>query len=101
MQGAASLKRISDGAYNAQDLLSMLADSSTPPDDALPHRGRPLETERRIAPCFINGSEYGTRASTVLKLGTQNMLFVERSYDSSTEVTGEVRFELDIESPDE
>jgi uncharacterized protein with NRDE domain len=47
-------------------LVELLADRSTPADEELPRRGRPLELERRVAPCFIVGEEYGTRASTAV-----------------------------------
>ncbi len=47
-------------------LIELLADRTVPPDDQLPRRGRPVDLERRVAPRFIAGAEYGTRASTVV-----------------------------------
>lgn len=47
-------------------LIRLLGDDTQPADDILPRRGRPIELERRVAPCFIRGEEYGTRASTAV-----------------------------------
>jgi uncharacterized protein with NRDE domain len=64
----------------SERLLALLADNSQPPDNVLPRRGKPLETERQVAPCFINGKEYGTRASTVVLIGERHLSFTEQAY---------------------
>jgi uncharacterized protein with NRDE domain len=69
-----------DSPVVADHLLALLADSSQPPDHALPRRGKPLETERQIAPCFITGKDYGTRASTVVLIGQRHISFTEQAY---------------------
>lgn len=46
-------------------LLDLLADTSQPEDAALPDTGVGLELERFLAPIFIRGETYGTRASTL------------------------------------
>ena len=61
-------------------LLALLADDSAPPDELLPRRGRPLELERRVAPCFIRGTDYGTRASTAVIMGRNQICFAEQGY---------------------
>ncbi|WP_367399099.1 NRDE family protein, partial [Halomonas sp. 707D7] len=45
-----------------------LHDARTAPDDALPDTGVSLELERRLSAAFIEGEEYGTRATTWLSL---------------------------------
>jgi uncharacterized protein with NRDE domain len=66
-------------------LIELLADRSVPPDHELPRRGRPMALERRVAPCFIAGDDYGTRASTAVVFerprgGAVRARFVEQAY---------------------
>ena len=49
-------------------LLALLADRAQPPDAQLPDTGVGLARERLLAPVFIAGEDYGTRASTVLRM---------------------------------
>ncbi|WP_257385837.1 NRDE family protein [Tahibacter caeni] len=46
-------------------LLDLLADENRPVDAELPDTGVGLERERFLAPIFIRGEAYGTRASTL------------------------------------
>jgi uncharacterized protein with NRDE domain len=46
-------------------LLDLLADTRQPDDASLPLTGVGLERERFLAPIFIRGDTYGTRASTL------------------------------------
>jgi len=48
-----------------EGLLDLLGDVSQPDDDVLPDTGIGLELEKFLAPVFIRGNEYGTRASTL------------------------------------
>lgn len=48
-----------------EDLLDLLADTQQPDDATLPDTGMGLERERFLAPIFIRGDAYGTRASTL------------------------------------
>ena len=63
-------------------LIRLLNDDSQPDDRELPKRGRPLALERRVAPRFIRGDEYGTRASTAVIFDVrENVIrFVEQTY---------------------
>ena len=63
-KGRTRLAGISQGAPRHQDLLDIVRDTSEPPDEALPDTGVGLETERLVAPIFIQTPHYGTRAST-------------------------------------
>lgn len=46
-------------------LLALLSDTWQPPDEQLPDTGVGLAMERRLAPVFVQGEHYGTRASTL------------------------------------
>ena len=76
------------------DLFALLLDRERADDAALPDTGVGLDKERWLSPMFISGQEYGTRASTVLMVGASQTLFVERSFDSTGDVTQTRRFSL-------
>jgi uncharacterized protein with NRDE domain len=52
--------------FGTADLIELLSDATVPPDADLPMRGRDIEFERRVAPMFVAGADYGTRASTAV-----------------------------------
>ncbi|MCX8085942.1 MAG: NRDE family protein [Rhodocyclaceae bacterium] len=62
---AAALDALPDEAA----LWRLLADDTVFPDEALPSTGVSLEWERLLSAAFVRGRDYGTRASTVLKVG--------------------------------
>ena len=49
---------IQSGQITTDALLALAADRHQPPDTDLPHRGRPLDLERMLAPCFIADDRY-------------------------------------------
>ena len=53
------------GKWEDSAFLDLLADSAQPDDAELPDTGIDLALERRLAPIFIRGADYGTRASTL------------------------------------
>ena len=76
------------------DLLDLLADVSQPRDDALPQTGVPFELERTLAPIFIRGEQYGTRASTLAYARSDGrMVLHERRFGPGGVSTGETRIE--------
>jgi uncharacterized protein with NRDE domain len=79
-RGTRSLSHVIRGHYTPDDLLKLLADEAVPPDDQLPNRGKDLEFERRVAPIFIRGDEYGTRASSVVTIGASHVQFTEQTF---------------------
>ena len=97
LHGAERLEACVTQGMTLDALITVLADSATPPDDALPHRGKPLDLERRVAPCFIIGEEYGTRASTVVLLSNSDIQFSEQSYDPGGIATGRVDYQFTLE----
>ena len=54
-----------EGTADAEAILRILTDRHAPSDDELPDTGVGLETERMLAPIFIESEDYGTRCSTV------------------------------------
>ena len=56
--------------HPAEPLLEALADETRPSDAELPSTGLDLERERLVSPIFIRGEVYGTRCSTVIKVGS-------------------------------
>jgi uncharacterized protein with NRDE domain len=97
VSGTRALERVCNGTPSTGQLIALLHDDHQPADQALPKRGRPLDLERRVAPCFIRGDEYGTRASTAVIFEsagrTARIRFAEQLYLSGglpselTEVT--------------
>jgi len=82
--GTRSLTALCEAGPTTDGLIALLHDDDQPADEALPKRGRPLELERRVAPCFIRGEEYGTRASTAVVFDYANgrpiIRFTEQLY---------------------
>ena len=74
------------------DVLDILTDKQQPADDALPDRGKDIEMERRIAPCFIVGDEYGTRASTVLIHHGDRAVMTEQQFEPGGVAGGRSHF---------
>ena len=72
------------GALDPHDVQGMLALLGT-------DRGGP-ETPRERVPhsLFVNGSQFGTRCSTVVRIGRE-LTMIERSYDPQGAIVGEVR----------
>ncbi len=72
--------------------LDLLADTSVPRDDALPETGVGLELERFLAPIFICGIDYGTRASTLAYArGDGSLILCERRFSAGGHAAGESR----------
>lgn len=74
-------------------LFALLAQDQAAPDAQLPDTGIPLERERALSSAFIRGSDYGTRASSLVMLRRNSARFVERSFDAQGR-TGEVSLQF-------
>ena len=95
--GVAALDATLAEAADADALLAILADEAQPADATLPRRGRPLELERRVAPLFIRGEDYGTRASTALIVRQNGFKFAEQTFLAGGLPDGTTSFELAFE----
>jgi uncharacterized protein with NRDE domain len=84
------------GVPEPDALCDALLDRGVPPDAELPDTGVGVEAERRLAPCFIAGESYGTRATSAIVVrgaGARSEM-VERSYGPSGVLLGSTRVEL-------
>lgn len=89
---AAFVAELDNDEPSVDALLDMLADTRPAEDDELPATGLSPEWERRLSAPKIVGPEYGTRASTVILVGSDgSMQFVERSFRANGAVDAEVR----------
>jgi uncharacterized protein with NRDE domain len=100
LRGIAALTALlgSDEAHLVSALFGLLADRGPAPDQLLPETGIALERERALSASFIAGETYGTRASTIVLIGTgRDVLFCEYRFGPRGAPTGktEQRFPLD------
>lgn len=72
-----------------QKLFTALSDTREATDAELPDTGIAPALERRLSAAFINGVEYGTRASSVLLLDDGETVLYERRYGRHGHFDGE------------
>ena len=70
------------GEEDDEALLTMLGDAQPFPDDRLPSTGVPIEWERALSPAFVRTPTYGTRASTILRLGLKQVSMLEQRFNA-------------------
>ena len=63
-----------------EPLFTVLADTRIAPDDELPDTGVGLEMERWLSSPFVMGDRYGTRCSSIVLVGRDQITFVERRF---------------------
>jgi uncharacterized protein with NRDE domain len=63
-------------------LLAMLGDGQPFADDRLPSTGVSIEWERALSPAFVRTPTYGTRASTILRLGPEQVSMLEQRFNA-------------------
>lgn len=82
-------------AADPQALLELLADTHRPDDEQLPETGVGIATERLLSSVFIASPNYGTRASSVLKVHADGRReFLERSFGPQGARLGDARLIL-------
>ena len=90
---ATALHRLPDDTA----LLELLRDDRVAADEELPRTGVSLEWERLLSSAFIVGDGYGTRSSTVIRIGVDgHVAFHEWTWRTDGSLSGEVRHEFDI-----
>ncbi|PPV08549.1 hypothetical protein XBLMG947_0101 [Xanthomonas bromi] len=78
-----------------QPLWTALGNHAIAPDTSLPQTGVDLPTERLLSAAFINGTGYGTRASTIVAVDYQGHGFIhERRFGPNGIFHGETRLEI-------
>lgn len=75
-------------------LWDLLRDAETAPDDQLPQTGIPLERERALSTAFIATPDYGTRASTLLRVHSDGIDVEERRFEALGRSAGISRFKM-------
>jgi uncharacterized protein with NRDE domain len=79
-----------DAAFDPTRLLDLLLDETQPPDAALPDTGIGRALERVLAPIFIRGENYGTRAGTLVTLSEDDGVSLrERRFGPFAQAQGE------------
>ena len=89
----------SDESEISGRLFELLADRVPAPDHLLPSTGIARERERALSAAFIPGETYGTRASTVILIGTDGeTIYSERTFGPHGIMLGrsERRLQLDL-----
>lgn len=64
-------------------LLKLLSDDQMASDSELPQTGMALDKERVLSAAFIRTPDYGTRASSVIRIGSHHAQFTERCFDAN------------------
>ena len=83
------------GNDGLEPLWAALADEQQAQDAQLPSTGVPLELERLLSSAFIRGTDYGTRASTIVAIGQYGGGFIhERRFGPDGVYLGEARMEI-------
>ncbi len=83
---------LKSGKMQDAALLDLLADAGMPCDAELPDTGVGLDLERILAPVFIRGERYGTRASTLVYAQSGGgIVMQERRFGPHGAVLGESR----------
>lgn len=101
-KGKERLGALLDRTFDAEACLQMLGDAEPAHDRHLPDTGVGMDWERRLSSIRIVGGHYGTRCSSVLRIGTDATVeFWERSYAPEGGVTGTVHyaFKLSVTEP--
>jgi uncharacterized protein with NRDE domain len=77
------VERIKEGLDRGDDdagLLALLGEARPFEDGRLPRTGVSLEWERALSPAFVRTPTYGTRASTILRLGGGAVAILEQRF---------------------
>lgn len=83
-----------------EPLLELLADETTPSDAEIKASGLDPDHARRVAPCFIRGEVYGTRASTVvIAHGSGRLQFTEVGFAAAGRRLGRRDFDFETRVP--
>jgi len=100
-KGKERLGALLGGRFDPEACLEMLSDSEPAHGRHLPDTGVGAEWERRLSSIRIVDGHYGTRCSTVFRLGADGEAeFWERSYAGDGGVTGTVHFNFSVPAPD-
>ena len=97
VDGARRLGELADSKCDNVEFINLLKDQAKPDDQRLPDRGKSVEVERHLGSCFICDSNYGTRASTVVRMGREQIYFTEQTYLADGVVGPMAEFDFAVE----
>lgn len=66
-----------------QALFALMRDSWRPDDSMLPETGVGLAVERQLSSIFIIGDDYGTRATSLLRMDSKQISLAEQSFHAA------------------
>lgn len=81
-------------ASDVAPLFAALRDETPVPDDALPDTGVNRDLERLLAPPFVRGTQYGSRASSVVLVTRDTITFCERRFGPDAAFLGDRQVRL-------
>jgi len=64
-------------AADEKSLLALLRDDRPAPDDQLPRTGVSQDWERLLSSAFVRAADYGTRCSTIVRIGRDGQAFFD------------------------
>jgi uncharacterized protein with NRDE domain len=71
-----------DRAVDVNEVLNILYDDQTAPNDRLPSTGIPIDREKALSSMFIKTNDYGTRCSTAILINHKNeVTYAERQFN--------------------
>ncbi|HEX9009685.1 MAG TPA: NRDE family protein [Holophagaceae bacterium] len=73
-------RRLAAAPEDDEALLALLEDDRPFPEAELPRTGVPLDWERALSPIFVRTPAYGTRVSTLLRLGRETVSVLEQRF---------------------
>ncbi|WP_425389841.1 NRDE family protein [Ekhidna sp.] len=84
--------------FRMEQMIEMMQDTQTAPDDQLPETGLDYEREKAISAMCIQTPDYGTCCTTALTIDYDgNVKFMEKSYPVGNRKEGAVSFEFRID----
>ncbi len=85
--------------HEVSALMNLLRDDRQAPDAELPETGISMEWERLLSSAFVRADRYGTRCSTVFRIGDdRHAHFDEWSWGLAGEEIGKVGYQFDLPS---
>ena len=75
--------------HDDEALFALMQDSWRPSDGMLPETGVGFAVERQSSSVLIRGEQYGTRATSLVRMGADSMQLTERSFAAGGRPAGE------------
>lgn len=87
-------------SFSLEQLVAMMQNSDTAPDEELPETGLDYEREKALSAMCIDTPDYGTCCSTAITIGYDGTVnFMEKSYQRGARKEQTVSFQFKITAP--